>query len=129
MRGVSIIVPVDIVETLTTDTLEGNVYLIDNNKSLGSTGEGTAQLHTHLEVGDRVGWFVMGLEVETAVNIIEIQGPAVKICNPEPQAGDFNTLWIGTVTQCESGTYPYTLVLNVEGKTMTLPAGPALVVG
>lgn len=63
----------DVVGILASDSLEGNLYLFDNNRTGGSVGEGTGQLNTRLKFreGDQIDflWNVMSLEPEAYVSI------------------------------------------------------------
>lgn len=77
MSNLSILIVVDVISALAQEetTLSKNVYLFDNNKKKGSSGEGTMALMSKVNPGDAVSWFVAGLEVETKVKIMSIKDP------------------------------------------------------
>jgi hypothetical protein len=74
MKKTTIMTLIDVVGTLSDDSLNENLYLIDDNKSNGSLDEGTDALKTAVKKGDIITWTVFSLEPEsyTAVNKIEI---------------------------------------------------------
>ena len=129
MGTIIIGVVVDVVAALSDDALADNIYLMDNNKEGGSIREGTASLQTKIAVGDTIQWVVNGMEVETAVNIRSVTGPGAALCKPNKillQSG--GSFWQGVVVDSgRCGSYPYTLVLDVEGRTMSMTVTPSLI--
>lgn len=63
---------IDVVGTLATDSLSGQIYLADNNKVNGSTGQGTEHIRTVVEKGDRLVWIVGPLESEAYAAIDDV---------------------------------------------------------
>jgi hypothetical protein len=69
-QQLAIVAMIDVVAALQSGTLEGNIHLIDNNKWLGSSGVGSGNLTTVIDVARVNGlaqaqvlnWLVYGLE-------------------------------------------------------------------
>jgi hypothetical protein len=78
---ITILCLLDVVGALSEQTLTTNLYLFDNNKANGSSGEGTGQLKTKVKAGDTLIWTIVALEPESyaAISAITID-PAV--CTP-----------------------------------------------
>ena len=69
MKMISIVSVVDVVGALANNSLSGNIFLVDNNKVSGSSGEGTEALQTAVEEGDELVWIVQPLECEAHASI------------------------------------------------------------
>lgn len=69
----------DALGILSTDSLEGNLYMFDDNRLGGSFGEGTSGLVTVLDFGDNrpdeyeLAWFVMNLRPDVSVEITDMR--------------------------------------------------------
>jgi hypothetical protein len=119
-RIITIFGIIDIAQALADNSLNNNIYWLDNNKAAGSQFHGTDHLRTAINKGNLVQWFVYGLQVETSADIASISGPAVAIANPAltPIAPGF-TFWRGQIAPSANGDYQYAISLNVEGRLMT----------
>ncbi|NJL41799.1 MAG: hypothetical protein HC899_37845 [Leptolyngbyaceae cyanobacterium SM1_4_3] len=78
--------------------MSGQVYFMDTNKANGSTNQGTENLKTVVEAGDRLVWTVISLECEAYAAIDEIVIDE-DYCKPEKKTyeGTDVSYWIGTV--------------------------------
>lgn len=117
---------VDVAQSLADGTVNGNAYWMDNNRSNGSSNEGTDSLITKLKPGDTVRWFVFSLEVETVVDIIGITGPAASISNPQLVETPYFSWWEGEIDETVSGIHDYSLELQVESQEMLMSSPLAL---
>lgn len=126
-RTVTILGMLDVAQALADNSLENNLYWLDNNKAAGSLYQGTGHLRTAIRKGDVVQWVVSGLEVETVADIVGITGAAAAVANPvaTPIAPGFS-LWLGQIAATGSGIYSYDVALKVESRTMTASAQLAL---
>jgi hypothetical protein len=127
---ISIVAVVDVVGSLATRSLGGNLYLYDTNKPEGSTGLGTEELHTSVRKGDQILWTVFSLECETFVRIADVS-IAEDICRPERRTypGTDVTYWVGTVTKDLTELVPYQISLTVGARPepMLAPKSSALI--
>ncbi|HEY6795050.1 MAG TPA: hypothetical protein VI248_10260 [Kineosporiaceae bacterium] len=125
----SIAAVVDCVGSLATGSLAGNLYLYDTNKSGGSTGHGSEDLHTRVKVGDQLLWTAFGLECETFLRIAEISMDET-VCVPERHLypGTDVSYWIATVKKNPIGELPYRLAFTVGARRepMFAPRSPVL---
>lgn len=128
MGQLAIVVTVDQQGALASGQLAGNIYLIDNNKHAGSTGEGTEDLVTHIEGSQIMNWLVLGLDLQgPAVTLENVCGEAVEkgIMVPQqfesPELGAGLGLWWGaTVDSSEKEqSYSYTLKFKIGDKPMS----------
>lgn len=112
-KTISILVIVDVVGALASDTLDGNIYLIDNNQKNGSTDEGTDQLKTQVEVGDKILWNILPLEPEAfaTVSDIVIDPEYCKVEKKKYQESDI-MYWLGTVKK-QPKVLPYKLRIKL----------------
>lgn len=76
-RVISILAAVDVIGVLSHGTLGCNIYMFDNNRSNGSTGQGTEDLKTmitfHEHKSVELIWNVVPLEPEVFVEITELE--------------------------------------------------------
>jgi hypothetical protein len=91
-------VVIDVVGALATDSLDGQVYFMDTNKTEGSTGQGTDILRTVVSDGYRLVWTVIFLEREAYAAIDEIIIDP-EYCEVEKKVyeGTDVSYWVGTV--------------------------------
>jgi hypothetical protein len=75
-KTIAILVALDTIGILASNTLKGNIYLFDNNKLMGSSGEGSENLKTKItfKQNEEVSlvWNVMSLECESFASISQI---------------------------------------------------------
>lgn len=102
-RTISVMAVVDVVGLLASDTLDGNIYLFDNNRKNGSENEGTGHLKTRFASDGGRGkitvlWNVMSIEPEAYITItkIEADSPHLKVSN-ECYKGSDIVFWKGIV--------------------------------
>jgi hypothetical protein len=120
-RTTSIIGLVDVAQALADNSLDNNLFWVDNNTSLGSLYQGTSHLRTAIRKGELVQWVVSSLQVETEVNIARIGGAAAQIANPVPTPVALGiTFWIGRIAANAGGIYQYDMALKVESRVLTL---------
>jgi len=93
-----IVVVVDVVGAVAAETLDGSVWLMDSNKSGGSTNEGTRQLQTTVRKGDQLIWTTMSLECEAfaAIDAIEIDPAYCEVTRGVYEGTDIS-YWLGKV--------------------------------
>lgn len=69
----------DALGILATKSLEGNLYLFDDNRRSGSYGEGTSGMVTVLDFKEQkpedyeLAWFIMNLRPDVSVEIADMQ--------------------------------------------------------
>lgn len=129
MTAINIGVYVDVAAALAEGSLDGNVYLIDNNKAGGSTDLGTGVLKTWVQKGDRLLWNIVAIEPETYVAVTEI-GIDEAYCRVERKVyeGSDVSYWEGVVER-DPTSVPYTLTLELGTgpKKMVMSERPSLV--
>jgi hypothetical protein len=137
MGQLAIIVAVDTQAALAQGSLKGHIYMVDNNKHAGSTGQGTADLVTHIDGTQIMNWLVTGLNFfpgAPGVTLENIGGEAVleSIMVPQqfesPELGPGRGLWWGgTVDSNQDGKqFSYRLDLKI-GETMMSHTSQVLV--
>ncbi len=119
-RPVSITSVVDVVGALAARSMDGHLYLYDTNKTGGSTGFGSEDLHTRVRKDDQILWNVVVLECETYASIdgIDIDD---RICEPERRVypGTDIVYWTATVKRDLTEPAPYRLSFRLG--TLTEP--------
>lgn len=129
MKTITIISLVDVVGALASGTIGGNLYLLDNNRLGGSSGEGTEVLKTMVNEGDQLVWTVMSLEPEAYASIDGILIDS-DYCEPEQKTyeGSDVTYWVGKVKK-KLQTVPYKLKVAVgtRPEPLVTPNSAALV--
>jgi hypothetical protein len=81
MGQLAIMVIVDVALALKDKTLDGHIYLMDNNTFGGSTGQGTDKLVTHVEGMQVMNWLVSRTDLypmAKGVSLEDIRGEAVR---------------------------------------------------
>ncbi|HEY5508057.1 MAG TPA: hypothetical protein VIK29_05235 [Paludibacter sp.] len=100
-RTIVIIAAVDIIGILASNTLKGNIYLFDNNRLIGSSGEGTENLKTKITFKPNENvvlvWNIMPLEPESFAGISQITADEkyIKIARLKYPSSDI-VYWKGT---------------------------------
>lgn len=125
MNRIDVLIVIDAVAALASGSLQGNVYLVDTNKYLGSWQEGQSELNTVCQDGQLLTWSAVPVNPGSEVSIEGFSGQAVtsKVCVPRfnPIAG--GGAWSGTVqTQGEFASFPYSVTLNASGRSMSFDA-------
>lgn len=119
---------IDVVGVLADDSLQDNIYLIDNNKKLGSKNQSTDHLHTAVKVDDEIFWSVESLEPEAygMVSQVEIDPNFVETTVKTFPGSD--VLYIYGKVKQKFEHLNYNLVVNVgtENKTLTSSTDLAL---
>lgn len=119
MENVEVLIVVDGADAISHSDLQNNVYLVDTNKYLGSSGEGTNELCTECQDGQTIRWRVEPISEGNKVSITQFSGQIINehVCQPAP-TGD---IWEGRVdTQGKRpGRYQYSVTLNIDGKSLT----------
>jgi hypothetical protein len=72
-KAVTAVGLVDVVGALAAGSLADSLYLFDNNRSEGSTGNGMGSLTTPVGEGDLLVWVLMALECEAFARIHDIR--------------------------------------------------------
>lgn len=112
-RTISVLSVIDVISALADGTLAKNLYLYDNNKANGSTGEGTSALVPYVTQGDTLVWTTMAIEPEVFVDIASITiDPAY--CRPTKAfyPGTDVAYWSGVVLK-DIATLPYEIGYTV----------------
>lgn len=131
MEQLAIVAGVDSEAALVAESLSGHIYLMDNNVSGGSTGQGTENLVTAVDGMQILNWLVAGLDWRIPVALGGISGEAVEkgVMAPQkffsPDLGPGTGEWWGAmVGSTKPGQYSYTLNLLVGGDPRTTPPTP-----
>lgn len=122
MKKVEILIVVDASGALASNNLSNNVYLVDTNKYFGSWNEGKCELHTYCFDQQNISWRVAPISEDNEVSITHFTGQMIdkRVCLPEKIGTASDTAWEGRVeTQGLTGTYQYSAVLQIDGKSMT----------
>lgn len=117
MKIVNVLLVVDVENAIATNNLQANVYMVDNNKTSGSHGEGGSELHTACRDGQLVQWRAVGVVPENNVQIHEFFGDAITdgIISPRDNDG----VWSARIeSRGVSKTYQYSMYLSFNGHTM-----------
>lgn len=129
-RPISITAVVDCVGVLATGGMSGQLYMYDTNKTAGSTGFGTEELHTRVSRGDRLLWNCLARECEAyvAIEAVEIDSA---VCEPVRKVypGTDVSYWTATVKKDAVGSVPCRLRFLVGTRTEPVPTvlAPTLV--
>lgn len=129
MKNIDILVVVDTLGATASGSLQNNVYLVDTNKYLGSWNEGQCELNTLCYDNQIIKWRVTPVSPDDDVEIVQFTGQMVdsKVCLPQKQGLAQDIFWEGAVeTRGDVGNYQYSIVLTIDGKSMTFD--PFLVV-
>lgn len=124
----AIVVLIDVEAARKAKSLQGNTYLIDNNRFMGSTGEGSEQLCTTIVGNQIMNWLASGIDVsgqQPFPVLVGIGGEAVDKQIMVPQLFDSPALdgslglwWGATVDANVAGKYSYTLYFDIAGERM-----------
>ncbi|MGW4662777.1 hypothetical protein [Streptosporangium sandarakinum] len=128
-RPVTITAVVDPVAALASENLDDNLYLYDTNKTVGSTGFGTPELHSRVRKGDTLLWNVLPLECETYVALTDIEiDPRIAEPTRKVYPGTDIVFWTAEVKQDITEPVPYRLsfLLGTVSTPFTPTARPAL---
>ena len=124
-----ILIVVDVVGALATETLDGAVWLMDSNKTGGSTNEGTGQLTTAVGRGDQLIWTTMSLECEAfaAIEAIEIDHNYCEVTRGVYEGTDIR-YWLGKIKKDPGKSLvPYNVLFKLGSRAGTMSlSGPDL---
>ena len=92
------------------------LYMMDNRKLEGSTGEGTTELHTHCSIGDAIYWQAIPVNYENAADTVVITGiqtSSGKVFGFDgaPKPIGFG-IWQGTAENAGNDTYQVRVLVN-----------------
>jgi threonine dehydrogenase-like Zn-dependent dehydrogenase len=125
MRTIDILVAVDCVGALASGSLKDNAYIVDTNGYEGSWNEGTSQLVTICQDGQRLSWGIQSVNPGNQIDIVSFGGQMVtsNICNPSKQGIEGAESWKGQVqTRGSIGQYNYTIQISIDGASMSFDA-------
>ena len=125
LNRIDVLIVVDTEGALSSGALEGNVYLVDTNKYLGSWQEGQSQLHTVCQDGQLLAWSAASVDPGDDVSIAGFSGQMVssKICVPQANPIAGNGVWNGQIkTQGIFASYSYTVTIALGSKQLTFDA-------
>lgn len=116
-KTVTILVVVDAIGVLSSGMLNGNIYLFDNNRLNGSTGEGTQALKTKVDCKRKeqftLLWNIMSMDPEAFVQISGINADEnyLKVSRNRYEDSDID-YWTGTVEKAFD-ILPYELLIKI----------------
>ncbi|QNM96522.1 hypothetical protein [Chitinimonas koreensis] len=113
MAHVYVLLAVDVQAAL-LNGIAGNVQLVDSRKH---TGDAVTALHP----GDSIAWRIAPLQPGKTVAIEGFAGAAVADQVIAPERTEGKPYWHSRVGQ-ESGSHPYTVALQLEGKPFSFDA-------
>jgi hypothetical protein len=128
-RTITILSLIDVVGALSEDTMKANVYLFDDNKTNGSSDEGTGVLKTKVKAGDKLIWTLMSLEPESFAEICDITIDP-EICKAEKKMYPQSDVayWEGEVLKEVSSTpYKITFEVGTRRQKIETEETPALI--
>lgn len=113
MKTIVITSLVDVIGMLSNDSLDKNLYLMDNNRADGSTDQGTDMLKTKVQKGDQIIWTTMSLEPEAYASITGIDINH-EYCEPQEQIyqGSDVVYWAGIIKK-DISSIPYKIFYNI----------------
>jgi hypothetical protein len=102
------------------------IYLMDNRINMGSTMEGTQNLHTVCYTGDNISWLIMPVDPERD-DVVSIIGFTVLTGNVfggnigAPQSGTNPAYWIGRAIngKTQSSYQINSLIVDKDGNLFT----------
>lgn len=124
LKSIDVLIIIDVVNALATGNLTNNTYMVDTNKYMGSSGEGTNKLHTKCYDTQRINWRVASVSPNCEVKIVKFYGNMVstRVCDPQKQGDIDDEYWSAKVqARLEKGktaTYSYYCEILVGGKRM-----------
>jgi len=126
----ALVIVIDTESALEAGSLEGNTYIVDNNRHYGSQNQATENLITAVEGNQILNWLALSADLvnsQPRVILEDIGGEAVEagIMVPQqfesPELGEGLGLWWGaTVDSQNPGTYAYTLYFDIGGTKMSI---------
>ncbi|SFR83092.1 alpha-pore-forming tripartite toxin MakABE regulator [Anaeromicropila populeti] len=122
-KHIFILIVLDSVGALTSGDLSGNAYLVDNNKRVGSFGEGQSELVTACSNNQFLEWRISTVDPYQEAQIVGFSGQIVdnNICTPRKTGLDEDTYWAGVVqTQGDTGEFQYTIEISMNNQIMTI---------
>lgn len=120
MSKISIRIVVDAVGALESGTLHGNLFMFDNNRRGGSTGQGSSALLTVLPKDAELSWMVSPLECEAYVslNSIDMADNCYEVQRHLfPETNIF--YWTARMRRAQSVSYGLTLEIGHSGLIMS----------
>jgi hypothetical protein len=129
MTTISIVIMVDVVGALAANSIDGNIYLVDNNKDNGSVAEGTGGLQTMVKQGDTLLWNVLPIEPEAFACISGILIDD-EYCTPEQVTFDASdvTYWMGVIKKdLERVSYRLKFKLGTRMDELSSSDAPTLI--
>ncbi|HLT94098.1 MAG TPA: hypothetical protein VKZ56_06025 [Membranihabitans sp.] len=129
MKQVDVLMVVDTEGALASNDLTSNIYLIDNNKYVGSGNEGQAELKTACQDGQIINWRVAAVNPGNDVEITGFSGQMISgnFLTPVKQGLPGEEYWEGRIeVQGKAQTVQYNATVSIDGKAMTFD--PYLVV-
>jgi hypothetical protein len=129
MRRTTIMTIVDVVGALADDSLNENMYLIDDNKSNGSLDEATESLKTAVNIGDVVTWTVFSLEPESYVELTKIEiDPQYCVPTIKYYPDSDVCYWEGTILkELESVPYSIAVIVGNSDTELITSDGPCFI--
>ncbi|MGN6255608.1 MAG: alpha-pore-forming tripartite toxin MakABE regulator [Solirubrobacterales bacterium] len=112
------LIVVDVAGALASGGLKNNCYMVDNNGYLGSWHEGSEELHTVCEDGQRIVWDVAPVSPDTEIAIAGFSGRMAeeRVCAPKQLA---DGSWLGQVeSRGVFASFPYTVTLAIDKTEM-----------
>ncbi len=140
-QQLSVLVVVDVRAARETGSLDHACYLYDNNRSGGSTGQGTTHLVSALVSSQVLNWAVLPLAMlapDEPLPIIEKidavldggEGGGAWVMIPSeydsPDLYSEGRYWSGTIVPGRAGTFPYTIHLGWRDTPGSLKRGRPL---
>lgn len=130
-----VMVVVDVVSALASESLDDAVWLVGSEPRGGSTGNGTRHLQTTVAVGDELLWTVMSLECEAFASIEAIRiDPAYCTVTSGVYEGTDIRYWLGTVRKNPGkAVVPYGIEFRLGSRrdvmTLSTPDLPSITGG
>jgi hypothetical protein len=121
-----IVVVVDVVAALATETVDGAVWLVDSSRIGGSTAQGTAQLQTAVRKNDELIWTAMSLECEAfaAIDAIDIDPTYCEVERGVYPGTDIS-YWLGRIKKDPGDSLvPYNLHFRLGSRAGNMPLSP-----
>lgn len=124
LPSIDVLLVIDAIGALVSGDLTNNTYMVDTNKYMGSSGQGTNKLHTKCFDTQRINWRVSSVSPNCDLKIIDFHGGMVneKVCVPLKQGGLDDEYWTARVqarlTPGQKATYSYYCKISIQGKIM-----------
>jgi hypothetical protein len=131
---INVICVVDVISTLKSGQLQGNLHMMDNSDQPLTFGQGTGRLCSAVWFEQVINWHVIPVDFQTDIRISQItftyweQPPCLKLKRYGAPSGEY---WAGIVnrpSEISRGLYYYRIEFDMGGRRITTDRFPSIFV-